>query len=257
MSLKRVLGVMLASRMAGRGGRGRGLGSAAMLGGLARGGRGGIGRKAGLASLAYLAYRHYQDRDRQPSSASDSAASGSGGGIGGMIGGVLDSIAGGRSPGPEAAGQAQPGAAEDRARGIDEDPSRGIDGDPSRGIDGDPSRGIDEDRALLLIRAMIAAAHADGEFSADERARIMQTLDEGGADAADRARVESEIAHPRPLQDLLSEVRDPETAQQVYLASRAAIDPETEANRAYLANLRRRLDLSDEDVAAAEELAVA
>lgn len=238
MSLKRVLGVMLASRMAGRGGRGRGLGSAAALGGL---GRGGMARKAGLASLAYLAYRHYRDsggadsgRPGSGGSAGSGTGSGTGGGVGGMIGGVLDSLTGGGGrPGTSAAGPdaggAPPGA--------------------------DPSEAIDEDRALLLIRAMISAAHADGEFSAEERARIMDRLDEGGADAEDRAQVEREIASPKPLRDILAQVRDPETAQQVYLASRAAVDAQTEANRAYLSNLRQKLNLDDEDVATAEDLA--
>lgn len=54
MSLKRILGTMLATRMAGRGRRGGALGTAAMIG-LSR--RSGMGRKLGIAGLGYRAYK--------------------------------------------------------------------------------------------------------------------------------------------------------------------------------------------------------
>ena len=67
--------------------------------------------------------------------------------------------------------------------------------------------------------------------------------------------MEREIANPKPLDTLLAEVTDQETAEEFYLASRAAVDAETDANRAYLADLRSRLGLSDAQVAEAEEMA--
>ena len=60
MSLKHILGTMLATRMAGRGRRRGSLGTAAMLGGLGRRRRP-MGGKLGLATLDYMAYRAYQD----------------------------------------------------------------------------------------------------------------------------------------------------------------------------------------------------
>ena len=83
----------------------------------------------------------------------------------------------------------------------------------------------------------------------------MQEVEEAGGDAEDRRIVEREIANPKPLDELLGQVHDQETAEEFYLASRAAIDGETEKNRAYLAELRQRLGLSAEDAAEIEELA--
>lgn len=45
-----------------------------------------------------------------------------------------------------------------------------------------------------------------------------------------------------------SVVRDQETAEQFYLASRAAVDPTTSANKSYLCTLRGRLNLSEAEV---------
>lgn len=223
MSLKKVLGLMLASRMAGRGGRSGGLGTAAMLGG-------GLGRKAGLASMAYLAYRAYQDhqaRNPAPDRVPGQPASG-GGGFGAMLGNVMDSLGGGASHAP-----AEPAAAANGA--ADEDR-------------------ISDAKALLLLQAMVAAAWADNAISTEERSKIIGQLDAAGADESDRRLVEREIAQPQPLDRLLLQVRDRETAEQFYLASRAAIDSHTPENRAYLDTLRSRLNLSDAEVEEVETL---
>ena len=231
MSLKRVLGTMLATRMAGRGRRRGALGTAAMLG---LGRRRGMGGKLGMAALGYMAYRAYQDHQAR---GGGSTGGGSRGGIGGIIQDVADRITGtGATPGQDPAG-AQPDAAselreEERA-----------------------AAEFSDETALLLIRAMIAAAYSDGALSQDERARIMQEIDQAGADAEDRAIMEREIANPRPLDVLLRQVNDQETAQEFYLASRAAIGGETTQNRAYLADLRQRLGLSEEDAQEVETLA--
>ncbi len=117
------------------------------------------------------------------------------------------------------------------------------------------AEGLSDDTALLLIRAMVTAAYADGSLSTEERERIMGEIAEAGGTEEDRALMEREIANPKPLDTLLAEVEDEETAEEFYLASRAAVDGETEANRAYLADLRTRLRLSDAQVAEVEEMA--
>lgn len=114
---------------------------------------------------------------------------------------------------------------------------------------------ISEDTALLLIRAMITAAYADGSLSTDERQRIMGHIEEAGGDAEDRAVMEREIVNPKSLDELLSQVKDEETAKEFYMASRAAVDGGTAANHAYLADMQKRLGLSDEQAAEVEELA--
>jgi uncharacterized membrane protein YebE (DUF533 family) len=240
MALQRLLGTMLASRLAGRGGMGGALGSAAMLG-LARPL---LRSKAGLAVMGYLAYRSYRSSQGQASPGAGTtapeagAARGSAGGIGGTIGSLIDQFAG---------GQRQPGQTT-----LGERIAAAIDGQAPAPA---PEETMSDERALLLVRAMIAAAYSDGSLSVAERQRICDKLAEAGVEGEDRRLVERELDDPKPLDALLREVRDQETAQQFYLASRAAIDGATPAQQAYLAYLRQRLNLPEEDVRAADELA--
>jgi uncharacterized membrane protein YebE (DUF533 family) len=106
-----------------------------------------------------------------------------------------------------------------------------------------PDVAMEDQQALLLIRAMIAAANADGEISPDERQRILGKLDEAGAGPDERRLVEKELANPMSTDTLVREVRDQQTAEQVYLASALAIEPDTQAERSYLQYLAARLNL--------------
>ncbi len=226
MSLKRILGVMLASRMAGRGRRRGGLGNAALLGGL--GGRGMRG-KAGVAALGYMAYQAYRDhqsRQRVSGSTAQTASTGSSSGLSG----IFDQIAG--ALGGETPSQDTPDPRSQQA-----------------------AEAMSDDRALLLIRGMIAAAHADGTLSMDERHRISGQLDEAEASADERRLISTEIENPKPIDTLLTQIDDHDTAIEFYLASRAAVDSETEANRAYLTLLRHRLAITEDEAREAEELA--
>lgn len=105
--------------------------------------------------------------------------------------------------------------------------------------------------AILLLRAMIAAAKADGEVDPDERKRIVEGLRAAGAEDEAQRFVEEELAKPVDLYAITSEVRDVATAREVYLASLAAIRVDTEAERRYLDSLALRLGL---DRAAVDEL---
>jgi uncharacterized membrane protein YebE (DUF533 family) len=249
-NLQRMLGVMLASRMAGRGGMGGALGSAAMMGGLGGGGRGGrrggglgggLGGKAGLAALGYLAYRSYQnsqqgrERDARPGETRQSG--------GGPLGGLLDSITGGGQTGRTAGSGASLG---ERIGNVL---------NPRQDEPAPEESSVSDNKALLLIRAMIAAAYSDGQISPEERARIIAKLDEAGADDDDHRVIEKELRDPRPLDELLREVQDPETAQQFYLASRAAVEGTNEVQKSYLSYLRQRLNLPEAAVAEAEQFA--
>lgn len=239
-NLQRMLGAMLASRMGGRGGMGGALGSAALMGGRGRRGGGGLAGKAGLAALGYLAYRSYQnskqnrERDVRPGQTPQG---------GGMLGGLLDSITGGGQTGTTA------GSGDSFSERIGNVLNPGTD-EPAP--DESP---VSDDKALLFIRAMIAAAYSDGELSPEERARIIAKLDEAGADDDDHRVIEKELRNPRPLDELLRAVQDPETAQQFYLASRAAVEGTNEVQKSYLSYLRQRLNLPDSAVAEAEQFA--
>jgi uncharacterized membrane protein YebE (DUF533 family) len=100
-----------------------------------------------------------------------------------------------------------------------------------------------EDDAMLFLRAMIAAAAADGHIDEGERARIVKGLSEAGIDPQATSWLEGEMASPADVEELASGVNDPELAAQVYTAARIAIDPDTIQEREFLRQLAEALDL--------------
>jgi uncharacterized membrane protein YebE (DUF533 family) len=244
-NMQRMLGAMLASRMAGRGGMGGALGSAAMMG------LGGplllLRSKAGLAAMGYLAYRSYRknqsDVSRSDAPATEAGAHHAppqGGGIGSALGGLINQFTGGARGG---ASGAEPSLGDRIAAALD-----GTGPAPA------PEETVSDGKALLLIRAMIAAVHSDGQITPDERARICAKIEEAGADSEDKRLIERELENPRPLDELLKDVNDRDTAQQFYLASRVALAGGTATQQSYLDYLRQRLDLPSDDVEAVEKL---
>ena len=77
-----------------------------------------------------------------------------------------------------------------------------------------------EDDALLDPRAMVAAAAADGQIDAAERARIAQGMRQAGIDEEATRWLESELAEPADVEELAAGVETPEKAAQVYTAGR-------------------------------------
>ena len=106
-----------------------------------------------------------------------------------------------------------------------------------------------ERHAKSLLRAMIAAAKADGSVSEIERARIGQRLDFAGLDAESRAFMEAEIASPLNIETVVSGVESVEHAAEIYAASLVAIDADGPIERSYLQLLAARLALDPELVA--------
>jgi uncharacterized membrane protein YebE (DUF533 family) len=100
-----------------------------------------------------------------------------------------------------------------------------------------------ETDGLLLLRAMIAAAMADGRVDDKERALLIERVEASGLSAEERSYLESLIATPDTPARLAAEARSPETAAQVYLAAYVAIDADTDQERAWLDDLAGRLGL--------------
>ena len=124
--------------------------------------------------------------------------------------------------------------------------SGGAPGTPGSSVAGgadDPAAPVAEERARLLITAMVSAAKADGAIDPEERARILGRLAERGAGDAERAYLEEEMARPLDIERLISQAQDPVLAAEVYAASLLAIDPDTPVEKAYLAVLAARLNL--------------
>ena len=106
----------------------------------------------------------------------------------------------------------------------------------------DPASANDDD-AVLFLRAMVAAAAADGQVSPDERTRIVEGVNRAGL-TPDAARwLEGEIAAPLTVDDIADRVQTLEKAAQVYAAARLAIDPDTLQEREFLRQLAESLDL--------------
>lgn len=106
-----------------------------------------------------------------------------------------------------------------------------------------------DDTALLLVRAMVAAAKADGQIDQQEIARITGKLEEIGADEESRRFVAEELRRPLDLEAIVQAVPSPEVAVEVYAASLLAIEVDTPAERAYLQTLAGRLNLPQAVVA--------
>ena len=97
--------------------------------------------------------------------------------------------------------------------------------------------------SLVLLRAMIAAAKADGHIDATEQQSIFAKLDELNLDNDAKAFVIDELRKPLDIDAVVKGATTPERAVEIYAASVLAIDPDEPAEQAYLAMLASRLKL--------------
>ena len=100
-----------------------------------------------------------------------------------------------------------------------------------------------DNMSLAILRAMIAAAKADGHIDADEQRRIFGKLDELDLDMEEKAFVMDELRKPLDIDAVVAAAATPELALEIYAASVLAIDPDDPAEQAYLAMLASRLKL--------------
>jgi uncharacterized membrane protein YebE (DUF533 family) len=111
-----------------------------------------------------------------------------------------------------------------------------------------PATTAKEQEALLMIQAMIAAANADHEIDAEERERIVRTMEEAGLDDGEKKVLLTELERPLDMATLVDKATTPALRRDVYLASEMAISSDTKAEQNYLARLARQLGLGDEQV---------
>ena len=208
---------------------GGGGGSGALMGGLgglllgSRKGRkfgGSAAKLGGLAFVGSLAYRAYQDWQ------AGQAARGSQSGV----------VGGGNSFIPQP-GQTPWGQGAQPAVGFVPAPT---------GTPFNPAQDTEQqDLSRALLRAMIAAAKADGHVDATEQANIFAGMDRLDLDAADKAFVMDELRAQLDVEAVARGARGPEQAAEIYAASLLAIDVDNAAERGYLALLAARLNLDD------------
>lgn len=99
--------------------------------------------------------------------------------------------------------------------------------------------------ALTLVRAMVAAAHADGHVDASERERITDRLKLAGLDDEAGAFLRQELENPIDVGELAAAAATDAQKVELYTASRLAIDADSRAERGYLDLLAGRLKLPE------------
>lgn len=97
---------------------------------------------------------------------------------------------------------------------------------------------------MTLVRAMIAAARADGKLEPAETQTILARLEESDLAAEEKGVLVNELSRPADPETLARAVRTPQEATEVYVASLMAIEIDTAEERAYLARLADRLGLA-------------
>ncbi|TVV41989.1 tellurite resistance TerB family protein [Thalassolituus sp. C2-1] len=112
---------------------------------------------------------------------------------------------------------------------------------------------LNERESLLLLSAMIAAAKADGHIDDAEQQRISNAVQAMGATADVNRFVEQELRKPLDPAEIAAQVKTPEEAAEVYLASVLIVDEQNFMEKAYLQELARQLKLEPGLVAELEK----
>lgn len=97
--------------------------------------------------------------------------------------------------------------------------------------------------SLLLARAMIAAAKADGQIDTQESQAILNQINGLDLPAEDKAFLFEEYGRPLDIESLTSAVDSPEHGAEVYAASILMLEPPSAPEQIYLDTLARGLGL--------------
>ncbi|RWM67499.1 tellurite resistance TerB family protein [Mesorhizobium sp.] len=103
----------------------------------------------------------------------------------------------------------------------------------------------EDEFTLMLVRAMISAAKADGHIDDDERQKIAGKLSLSGIGSDAEKFLMSELETPLDLDTLVARAQTDAQKLELYTASRLTIDPDTRSERGYLDLLAGRLGLPD------------
>jgi tellurite resistance protein len=107
--------------------------------------------------------------------------------------------------------------------------------------------------AIRLIQMMAAAAHADGVMDAEEERAVLDKLRGAELSQEEKMFLLHELHQPKSLDELVEGINDPTVAKTAYMLAVAAIDIDTEAERAWLNDLAQRLGISPSMQAFIEE----
>jgi Uncharacterized protein conserved in bacteria len=174
-----------------------------------------------------------------------------GGGLGGLLGGLLGgrggSSAGGNSQGRSAGGvnyaalaslgmmayqayqswqRSQAAAPQQAVRTVDQ-------------LSGPEA----EDHSHAILRALIAAAKADGRIDEQEQQLIYAEIKRHTSDPQLQQWLDEEVSKPLDAAEVAQSAQDPAMAAEMYLASVMLVDDQQPAERAYLDELAGALQI--------------
>jgi uncharacterized membrane protein YebE (DUF533 family) len=102
---------------------------------------------------------------------------------------------------------------------------------------------VTNDSATLYIRAMIAAAAADGRIDAKEHEKIIGGMKQAGAGDEAEQFLAQELNNPASIEDLVAGVKTQEEAVQLFTAARIAVDLDNQQEHTFLVTLAQQLGL--------------
>lgn len=102
-----------------------------------------------------------------------------------------------------------------------------------------------ESHSQAILKALIAAAKADGHVDDREREVIEGEFSRIGAEPEVRQWLQAELSKPLDPAEVASAATSPELAAEMYIASLIAADDQNFMERAYLDELARQLKIDD------------
>ncbi|CAM3855766.1 MULTISPECIES: tellurite resistance TerB family protein [Pseudomonas] len=175
------------------------------------------------------------------------SATGGGNGLGGLLGGLLGGSAGGSTQGRSAGGtnyaalaslgmmafqayqswqRSQAAAPQQALRTVDQ-------------LSGPEA----EDHSHAILRALIAAAKADGRIDKQEETLIYAEIKRHTSDPQLQQWLDEEVSKPLDAAQVAQSAQDPAMAAEMYLASVMLVDDQQDAERAYLDELAGALQI--------------
>ncbi len=109
-----------------------------------------------------------------------------------------------------------------------------------------------ENRSLGLLKAMIAAAQADGHIDDTERNKIIEQISALGLQSDSVQAIEQQLKEPVDIKTLAESVDSPEAAAEMYLVARVILDVDEPQERLFLNELADALGLESDLVASLE-----
>lgn len=113
---------------------------------------------------------------------------------------------------------------------------------------------LDENQhSVLILKAMVAAAKADGHIDDQEQQKIQQAVSALGADDSVNQLVTQELSKPLDPSEVARSASTPELASEIYLASLLVVDEQNFMEKAYLKELATQLNLAPDLVLQLEQ----